>query len=504
MAPGTPALRQGRGRATQAPNGGGGKLPQVTERGTDAGEGHGHAPCHNGAAPHPQAVDGFTRRSGAAVAAPPSAETPMSLDNPIVRYVEGARLAPLPAQALRTALRALAHSGEAADPLVFVGRERELDRIIYRAEPLLAGSLTPRCSLLFQGAPGSGKSVLMREAARRLERMGVAALVKTDVPDGAGIETLYRALADRIAGTTPDDHRVTRTTTGAVRGGVPGVIAGEVVEERTLPPRAAHSAEAIRALAGGRGWGPAPAAAVFIDEIQNAPHRETGSPASWLLRDLHTQNDIPVLMVLSGLADSDIALDRAGLSRIDKVWVRRLSVTEARECLRESAMRAVRAGVGCGDRDALDVWADAAAAVSDGWPRHVQNELLALWEALCAQEAPSLDAVDFGAVRREGDARRERYYADRIRVSGLPAAALRPLCEAFAAKGVLERGEVVTLADEGVARLAPSARREADERCPPGMVRFDTLLHAGVVTLDDEGRCVSPIPSMVASILARA
>ena len=234
----------------------------------------------------------------------------MSLDNPIARYVEGARLAPLPAQALRTALRALAHSGEAADPLVFVGRERELDRIIYRAEPLLAGSLTPRCSLLFQGAPGSGKSVLMREAARRLERMGVATFVKPRVPDGAGIEALYRALADRIAGTAPDDHRVTRTTTEAVRGGVPGVIAGEVVEERTLPPRAAHSAEAIRALAGGRGWGPAPAAAVFIDEIQNIAEKGANSRAANLVEDLHTQSDIPVLMVLSGLADSDIALDR--------------------------------------------------------------------------------------------------------------------------------------------------------------------------------------------------
>ena len=73
-----------------------------------------------------------------------------------------------------------------------------------------------------------------------------------------------------------------------------------------------------------------------------------------------------------------------------------------------------------------------------------------------------------------------------------------------AAKGILERGEVVTLTDEGVARLAPSARRESDERRPPGMVRFDAPLHAGIVTLDDERRCVSPIPSMVASILARA
>ena len=74
----------------------------------------------------------------------------------------------------------------------------------------------------------------------------------------------------------------------------------------------------------------------------------------------------------------------------------------------------------------------------------------------------------------------------------------------LAAKGILERGEVVTLTDEGVGRLAPSEHREADEGRPPGMVRFDTPLHAGGVTLDDEGRCVSPIPSMVASILTRA
>ena len=428
----------------------------------------------------------------------------MSLDNPIARYTEGARLTPLPPDALRRALSRLAHAGEADDPLVFVGRERELAQINGRAEALLDGVLGPRRTLLFHGAPGSGKSVLMREAARRLEAMGVAAIMEADVPDGAGVEALYRDLADHIAGTAPDDHRVTRTTTGAVRGGVPAVIAGEVVEGRTLPPRPAHSAKTIRALAGGRTWGPAPAAAVFIDEIQNAPPRETGNPVSWLLRDLHTQSTIPVLMVLSGLSDSAIALDRAGISRIDKVWVQRLSVAEARECLLESALRAVRAGVGCADRDALGAWAEAAAAASEGWPRHLQNYLLALWGALYVQEAPSLDAVDLDAVRREGDDRRARYYADRLTVSGLPETALQPLCEAFAAKGALKRGEVVRLADEGVARLAPSERREADERCPPGMVRFDTLLHAGIVSLDDEGRCVSPIPSMADYILGQA
>ena len=428
----------------------------------------------------------------------------MSLDNPIAQYIEGTRLAPLPPAALRRALSRLAHAGEAADPLVFVGRERELAQITGRAEPLLDGVLGPRRTLLFHGAPGSGKSVLMREAARRLEAMGVAAIMEADVPDGAGVEALYRDLADRIAGTAPDDHRVTRTTTGSVRGGVPGVIAGEVVEEYTLAPRPAHSAEAIRALAGGRAWGPAPAAAVFIDEIQNLAEKGTDPLALNLVEDFHTQSDIPVLMVLSGLSDSTAALGRSRISRIDALCVGRLSVAEARECLLESALRAVRAGVGCTDRDALGAWADIAAAASEGWPRHMQNYLLALWGALYVQEAPSLDAVDLDAVRREGDARRDRYYADRLTVSGLPAAALQPLCGTFAAKGALERGEVVRLADEGVARLGPSERREADERCPPGMVRFDTLLHAGIVSLDDEGRCVSPIPSMVDYILARA
>ena len=52
----------------------------------------------------------------------------MSLDNPIARYVEGARLAPLTPAALRRALSRLAHAGEAADPLVFVGRERARTR----------------------------------------------------------------------------------------------------------------------------------------------------------------------------------------------------------------------------------------------------------------------------------------------------------------------------------------------------------------------------------------
>ena len=428
----------------------------------------------------------------------------MSLDNPIARYTEGARLAPLPANELKTALRALAHAGDADDPLVFVGRRRELERIIYTAEPLLSGNLGRRRTLLFEGAPGSGKSVLMREAARRLEAMGVTTLVKPDVPDGAGIEALYRELADRIAGTAPDDHRVTRTTTGAVRGGLPGVIAGEVVEGRTLAPRPAHSAEAIRALADGRAWEPAPAAAVFIDEIQNAPPGETESPASWLLRDLHTQSAIPVLMVLSGLSDSAIALDRAGISRIDKVWVQRLSVSEARGCLLESALRAVRAGVGCADRDALGAWAETAAGVSDGWPRHLQNYLLALWGALYVQEAPSLDAVDLDAVRREGDARRDRYYADRLTVGGLPAAALHPLCEAFAAGRTPDESGVELLVDEGIGRLPPFLRKKAAALDPRGEGHFRRLLHAGIVSLDDEGWCVSPIPSMVDYILGRA
>ena len=428
----------------------------------------------------------------------------MSLDNPIARYTEGARLAPLPANELKTALRALAHAGDADDPLVFVGRRRELERIIYTAEPLLSGNLGRRRTLLFQGAPGSGKTVLVREAARRLEALGVAAIVKPELPDGPEVEALYRDLADHLTGTAPDDHRVTKTITGSVRGGVPGLLGGEVVEGRTVSPRPTHSSSAIRALASGRAWGPTPAVAVLVDEIQNIGKKGVDSPVVRLVRDLHTQDAIPVLMVLSGLSDSGVELELAGASRVNRFRVNRLSAGEARECLLESALRAVRAGVECADRDALGAWAKAAAAVSDGWPRHLQNELLALWDTLYVQETPSFDVVDFDAVRREGDARRDRYYADRLTVSGLPAAALHPLCEAFAVGRTPDESGVELLVDEGIGRLPPFLRKKAAALDPRGKGHFRRLLHAGIVSLDDEGWCVSPIPSMVDYILRRA
>ena len=95
----------------------------------------------------------------------------MSINNPIAGYVEGARLAPLPPDAPRRAMSRLANAGEAADPLVFVGRRREIARIAGRAEALLDGApFNPRCSLLFQGAPRSGVAQRLAPSRRRRRR----------------------------------------------------------------------------------------------------------------------------------------------------------------------------------------------------------------------------------------------------------------------------------------------------------------------------------------------
>ena len=428
----------------------------------------------------------------------------MAIDNPVLRYREGLQLPPLPRSELQRALRSLAHAGDADDPLAFVGRERELDTMIGTVEPLLHGEIGRRRTLLIQGAPGSGKTALVREVARRLEEMGVATLIEFDVPRGGAVDAVYLTLADRIAGTSPDDHRVVRTRSGAFSGGLPGVARGEVVEGRTIPPKPVRAAADIHALASGKGWGPAPAAVVFIDEIQNIATRGANSPEAGLVSNFHTQDKIPVLLILSGLSDSKVALDQAGVSRVTAVELGRLPLEDARACLLRSVGMAVRAGVECRDDAAVRAWAEAAGKASDGWPRHIQNYLLPLWQALNRQERPCLDGLNFEDLRGLGDRQRENYYAERIDVTGLTARALRPLHQAFASGRALGDGQVVSLIQEGIAGLTQPEQRLIDDRCPPGEMRFRRLLHAGVVTRGLDGNCVSPIPSMVDHVLRRS
>lgn len=68
---------------------------------------------------------------------------------------------------IRQHLQDLIDAGERADPLVFSGREEEIDRIVR-----IAGRLPPDGrqgrTMLIQGAPGSGKTALIAEVSTRL------------------------------------------------------------------------------------------------------------------------------------------------------------------------------------------------------------------------------------------------------------------------------------------------------------------------------------------------
>lgn len=414
---------------------------------------------------------------------------------------EGERL---DAPGLRAVLRRLAAAGEKGAPLAFVGRKREIAKVMDSALPMLDGDIPCGRTLLIQGAPGAGKTALIREAARRLEERGLKAITQPDVPSAAKVRTLYETLATALAGADPDLFRTTTRTDAGIKAAPAGLGAGGS-RGKTFTAPVIDDPDHIAALGRGEDWRPHKGAVLFIDEVQNIPS-DPEAPASRLARALHTQSSIPALLICSGLSDSEDALERAGLTRIgttQKIALGPLAREESAECARRT-LKAVRdLGVGGGD-GRVDSWATRIADASDGWPRHLQNYFIATWEVLAEQEKPNTDRMDIGAVMERGDGLRRAYYVERVARTGLPTEVLAALHARLRREEWLDRLQAAGVVGEAVDRLPPRHRQMIRTEMPNDAACLARLLHSGVVALDAERRCVSPIPSLSDHILAEA
>ena len=401
---------------------------------------------------------------------------------------------------LKAMLRTLAESGERHDPLVFGGRAQIIDKVMR-----IARHLPPRGpkgnTILIHGAPGVGKTALVCETARRMEREGAATIIQPEIPAPGRIQAIYAALATALANAPPDLGRSTART-GTVLSVRPGGVGGDHLTSRSVAPPSLEDPESIADLRAGQAWRNE-RAIVFIDEIQNiAP--DTQAEESRFVRALHVQERIPVLLVCSGLSNSEDALARAGLSRLGTencIALGPLTSEEALDCARATLDLVRRRGISGSDRR-MRRWAKRIAASSDGWPRHLQNYLTATWETLAAQDAPDLDTADLDATIRRGDARREDYYIGRISRSGLPIGVVGALHERIALGEALDPYQAIDVIDEAVARLPAGMRRSIGARFADGNDRLENLLRAGIVSLDRRNRCISPIPTLHQFILS--
>ena len=392
-------------------------------------------------------------------------------------------------------------------PWAFAGREAEVARIL-----ALSRSLPPEGAasqtLLIQGAPGSGKTSLLIHAQRMLEEHPdwKTAPCHIENPPGTrqGVNEAYGHMAEHLVGTSPARFFDTTQRSTKGRAGVAG-ISGERTHTTISPPPVFTGAASIAAWhrarhAGQQAWGPARRVIVLLDETQGI---RPDTPAAEMLQDLHTQRRIPVLLVCAGLSNSVNRLDRAGLSRVENVLgLGGLDEEEARDCATRALRQALEHGVR-GARADVDAWGARIARAAGGWPRHLHTYLQATWKALAKMPEPDLAAANLDAVMVAGDTERQIYYRRRVGLSGCPSHILRAIHQRIGGAGKpLYEGALRNAIARAISQAPERERQDWDERFSTLDDGIDSMLRAGVLSIDETGAYCSPIPSLAHFILS--
>ncbi len=402
---------------------------------------------------------------------------------------------------LRERLENLAESGERDHPLVFVGRENIVGRII-RATRILPPRGGKGKTFVIEGAPGAGKTALITEVAKQLRGRGVGTIECTEIPNGARVEGIWRELGGALAGASPDEARTTQysETHGGLGVGRSGV---DHTRGRSIAPRAVSNPEDVLALRGRKSFGDE-AAVVFIDEVQNIAE---GTEASELVRTLHTQAVIPVLLVCAGLSGSRDQLGKAGkLSRLNtdnRIQLGGLTNKETLDGARRSLEVVRHWGVRASNA-VLNAWAKRIAEASDNWPRHLQCYLNAVWKTLVDQETPNLDMASLDAAIAAGNTARQAYYSERLRMARVPIEVAGALHQRLAQGGrSISDRQASVLVESAIENIQNEWDKELCRKEFPNVGDcFNTLLRTGLVSLDGD-YCVSPIPTMTDHILGK-
>ena len=404
--------------------------------------------------------------------------------------------------ALHQYLYGLAEETARADPRVFVGRADERRRILQAASRLPPEG--PRSqTVLVEGAPGSGKTSLLTHMAALFVGAEPATgvhVLRTPPGSTEDVESVYGDIATELADAPSAD--VPSVTQKAVRfRGSAGVVSVEGSKADTQAHPVFWSASSVsrwRRARNAGDWGPKHRVVVFVDEVQEV---EPGSPATELLKDLHAQGDIPVLLVCAGLGNSERRLSDAGLSRVEQVvTLGRFEADEAEDCARRTLRMAVDEGVRGTDAD-IARWAQRVARASDDWPRHLHVYLQGVWTTLLGQDVPDLGTADMDAAIQAGDSGREAYYRSRLDAAKTPVSISRLLHERIARDGGLSQQQARDTIREAFESAGKGEREDWREQFDSTGECFFALLRAGVISLDGSRRCVSPIPSFSRFIL---
>ncbi len=416
-------------------------------------------------------------------------------------------------------LRGLKEFSESTDreaPVAFVGRKDQIDSLARdlcnrrRQWQGWGGPGFPPAwegaTWLFQGAPGAGKTSLLR----RLESLKIEGCSRNKKGDLASVNVCVltdqtvlhnpRALKKRIADSFIPGAAGMMEGTDAVQAGG-GAKAGVRFAGAEASVNASEAKTRQRA---GLVWEDFtrevrekpeqyPPLLLMVDEAQ-ALGDEAAPQALWL----HQGNDgLPIVPVFGGLAWLEERFGELGISRFSGGRVHTLEALSHDEC-REAVREFLRIYRVAGVNEAGEKWERRVATDCQGWPQHLQVGLQALAGALVESEG-DLKEVDENAAVEGAAKRRKSYYQARLK--SMPLQGKRHLTAAVVA--CLPPGSALT-ADE-LADIVTNIHNETVSsgassvlRLPEGYSRrqfVKALVKAGILHEDEDGYLSIPIPS---------
>ena len=355
-------------------------------------------------------------------------------------------------------------------------------------------------TILFQGAPGAGKSALLHHFVKMWRSSGQNAPMVVATESTHYVEE--RRLALRIAEAADPALSARLGHSAAGRSGSRADISNDIPGSVTGSGSAESGHQAVKApvelsldtVKEALTESKRPVV-LILDEAQDLESFSVETVLPVISR-LHTGNHGgPILTVFAGLAYSSAVLQEFGISRFARgheITLSALASEEAKEIvLRMLAEFRVR-----GDKELKNQWAHTLANESCGWPQHLHVAMQALAVKLLSAPMPgNLEPVDshFGSEVLKASAQaREQYYERRIDdelvvALDLVAETLRRIGSGAFRANVLAHIREIAQPGHGTKSLPKDHDAE---------VFLDRMIRRGVLQHASGHKLVCPIPSL--------
>ena len=370
----------------------------------------------------------------------------------------------------------------------FCGRDAEYD-VLRNAANILRSGRIGGGTMIFQGAPGAGKTALMQECmeAVRLHSTPDEPWVAVSVHPGT-LSSPIGVVMQLLDAAIEESKRVSKITSGALAQKFGkllelGVKLYEELSERGIG--IASIAVGGKSEAGGHSDSTVSSSrifrcavplleefhlVVFVDEAQNTPVESgTRGVLDCIHRDLQ---GFPLVAAFFGLSDTQEVLSKCGLSRFADERVCNLEPLSMEDTA--VSFRRMLDTYYIGTEEEKAVWVNALTELSQGWPQHINRIGVAAGRVIRTHEH-QLGSHLLEHALEKGIERKNDYYAGRLAAGSNPPWVYKRL----ALPAVKKQGDLAgILSIDEVAQLSEPARKQKEETIDEFVTN---ALHAGLL-----------------------